>query len=249
VIALLLALALAQIQPDAREGGRASMREGGRSTEKATAAPAVPYSFCAQLQAGDQVGGWGCVNGDLTAGAGSTLTWSAVGSPSTSSGITCATPSKATFSATDWVKSNNTTFPAADWSICALVDLTPIGAGNYAVWSFGNGANNAIMSQESSTVWVSYAATGGIITSLPPATLLFACETFTALTLQLYFNGVAGSNHASTFLDPGGSGWLFGSDGFTTGYRLPGPFLGGFVTEKALSGADVSRLFHAVTCS
>jgi hypothetical protein len=51
-----------------------------------------------------------------------------------------------------------------------------------------------------------------------------------------------------SFTDPGGSAWLFGSDSLVAGFRLPGPFLGGFVTTKALSQSDVTRLYKAVTC-
>lgn len=221
-----------------------------RHAPSSGSSPAAPYSFCAQLQAGDEAGSWGCVNGDLTAGASSTLTWSAVGSPTISSGTTCASPSKATFSATAWVKSSNTTFPAAAWSMCGYFDLTGMSV-PYALVSFGDGANHYAMGEETNALFAWYGTTGGINTSPPSFAPVFFCVTSSgAGAVQLYFNGAAGSSTTGvTYADPGGAGWLFGSDSFITGYRFAGPFLGGFVTEKVLSGSDVSRLYHAVTCS
>ncbi len=242
-LTLLASSALAQRVPQHRRFMQPAARKAGSS------AAVVPYSFCNQFAAGDKAGTWGCVNGDLTTGSGSSLTFSGVGSPTTTAGTTCASPSKATFSATKWVASNTTTFPTGAWSICALYDLTGM-ADPYSVWSFGDSANHYAMTQETASgFWVQYASTGSINTSEPAFALLFTCLVSTPSTSTIYMNAVQGAGASTTFTDPGSAAWLFGSDSLITGYRFAGPFLGGFVTEKVLSGADIARLYAAVTCS
>jgi hypothetical protein len=223
-----------------------------RSTSSSTA----PFSFCSQLQAGDKAGAWGCWDvstGAIAASSGSSLTFSGVSSPAVHTGTTCASPAYVSTTSTAWVAAGNSTFPAGDFTVCGLFDLTGVSTpyGVYSMGDMGNGTNLPLY-QETNATWVIGGSTGSAATSNPGAALTLSCTTNHAGTINMYFNNgtLSGPWSPFTFATATNEAWRWGTDGITGGYHFVGHYLAGFITEKQLSQADVQRIYGKwVSCS
>jgi hypothetical protein len=254
--ALLLALiafaASADDLPRARDG-RGRLPRGGLVTATSTGGP---FSFCAQLQASDKAGNYDCVNGDGTQGAGSTHSFSAVGSPAVTAGTTCAAAAYTTMVAASNQSYRTPTFTAStgDQTICALVGATTA----EGMWSVGE-AGVAVIDQQGAVTHSAYAnPAGGLCSasnSVPgDATPVLTCAIWDATAHQVtYFvgpNNVVNGSGCSGALSATTARVYFGCSALQScaSHSFGGKFFGGFWTGTKLSTARLTAINTLVTC-
>jgi hypothetical protein len=223
-----------------------------------TTTAAASYSFCAAaLVAGNRVGTWGCVNGDGTAPAGDNLgPWVVSGSPSSTSGTTCAAPSYKTFNGAtpDYVISTASigAVPPA-FTICGAYLLTSSAAFAPFAWEAGLGSFYTLVSEQS-VVLLMYPNSPSTLSTLQTISTgdkVLICYSYAGGSQHAYIKSLGGSfntyvsnSTTAPVLGAGGQKIIWGAD--STSYTLNGNFYGGFYTEKDLGQSDLDAVFAAV---
>lgn len=262
---LVLAVAAVALRPEAdARPRRCSTDRIGRQVvcdsgvpAAAPAAPAAPYSFCdAALVAGNRVGTWGCVNGDGTAPAGDNLgPWVVIGSPSSTSGTTCASPSYQTLTtaipAQRFESTATVTSVPSAFAWCAVYQAT---ATLTAAFFWGNYPCCAAytMTVEESVTLRQYTTGGAGVNSLVTVGTdkTLVCGSYSGGTSVFYVrNGTLGTSYQSGAGAPAAAAGYkitFGADSDASIARVDGKFFGGFYTEKAMVQADFDTIYTAV---
>lgn len=218
------------------------------------AASSTPYTFCdSALVAGNRTGTWGCINGDGSAPSGDNLgPWVATGSPSSTTGTTCASPSYLTFDASpDYVQSTTAvgSTPAA-FTICSLWQQQT-GTGLLQTgwfWGVYPCCGSFVTLSEESVVFIGYFPSSvSSAVSVAANDKALVCGSYSGGTAHVYVRTLGGTfNYASSAASPpsvANSKFTFGSDGV---YTNTGKFFGGFYTEKELSQSDMDAIYDAV---
>lgn len=229
----------------------------GCDATSAAVSPATPYTFCSALSAGQRVGSWNCVNGDLTSPVGSTSTYSGV-SVSANSGTSCASPPSQTM--TSAAHSRVVADTALDtapstWTFCSSYKYT--GSSNIGplFWGIYPCCAAYAFTSEQAAVMSHYGTGGSIntLTTLSAGDRVLHCTiadgggTFHSYIRKV---GMSASYIAGTLATTSGAGYkhTFGAE--SAGYGTDGTWYGGFYTETALDNTALDNIFTStVSCS
>lgn len=228
---------------------------------RGAAAAVTPYAFCdTALTAGNRVGTWGCINGDGTAPSGDHLgPWVASGSPSSTTGTTCASPSYKTLTtATPAQRYESTvavTSAPSAFSWCALYQATSTLKAAFFWGSYPCCGDYSVTVEESTEVtlrqYFNPSSVNSIVTVVTDKTLV--CGSYSGGTQALYAQSTGGlmsyQTSAATLATAAGHKITFGADSDSASSKVDGKFFGGFYTEKALSQSDFDAIYTAVVGS
>lgn len=221
------------------------------------AASSTPYTFCdSALVAGNRTGTWGCINGDGTAPTGDNLgPWVATGSPSSTTGTTCASPSYKTLTtATPAQRYESTvavTSAPSAFSWCALYQATSTLKAAFFWGNYPCCSGYAVTVEESVTLH-QYTTGGASVNSLVTVGTdkTLVCGSYSGGTSVFYVrNAALGTSYQSGAGAPvaaAGYKITFGADSDSSSARVDGKFFGGFYTEKAMVQADFDTIYAAV---
>lgn len=233
-------------------------RETGCDPRPSTATGPSPYSFCdSALTAGNRTGTWGCINGDGSAPSGDNLgPWVVSGSPSSTSGTTCAAPSYKTFNGAtpDYVISTAGigAVPSA-FTFCGVYQLSSNTVFSAFAWQTSLGGAYTLTTEQSA-VLIFYPNGGSNFSSLSTigtGEKALICYSYSGGTQYIYIKSPSGSFDkyasaatAAPTLAGGTQKVLWGAD--AASYNLTGNFYGGFYTEKLLDQTALDAIYDAV---
>jgi hypothetical protein len=223
------------------------------------ATSSTPYSFCdTALAAGNRVGTWGCVNGDMTSPTGDTLGWTKTAGATVTTGTTCASPSYVTLThaTPDYISTVNSvidTLPSS-WTFCVAYEQTT--NDNAAAFMVGAypccGSYNLTTEQVHGGQMTFYGGGGPTGIYATTGQKVLACSHRAAGTSTAYFR-IDGSTLAVpsfggySYSTIAGQKFIVGAE--STNYALQGKVYGAFYTETELVQADLDALYTAVfTC-
>lgn len=221
----------------------------------------TPYSFCdSALVAGNRTGTWGCINGDGTTPTGDNLgPWVASGSPSSTSGTTCASPSYKTFDGANpdyYISTGSLGAVPSAFTLCGLYSLTSNVVFSPFAWEAGLGLGYTFVTEQSATLVMYPNGSGSLNTfrTVGTSDKILICYSSGSGAHHAYLKSVGGSTDgyvtgasSAPTLGAGAQKIIFGADSIL--YNLTGKFFGGFYTEKELSQSDMDAIYTAtVTC-
>ncbi len=217
------------------------------------------YHFCDALAQVDRVGTWGCINGDGTAPTGDNLgPWVASGSPSGTSGTTCASPSyKTLHTATPAERYESTvavtSVPSA-FSWCAVYEATTTLEAAFFWGNFPCCSGYAVTVEKSVTLRqynTGGASVNSLVTVGTEKTLV--CGSYSGGTQAFYVrNSALGTSYQTGAGAPAAAAGYkitFGADANSSSAKVDGKFYGGFYTEKQLVQSDFDAIYTAVVGS
>ena len=238
-----------------RDDVRGELRIGGRGLPPRSSG-AAPYTFCdTALAAGNRTGTWGCINGDGTAPTGDNLgPWVVSGSPSSTSGTTCASPSYKTLTTASPAQRYESTVavtsvPSA-FSWCAVYQATATLTAAFFWGNYPCCSGYAVTVEESVTLrqyTTGGASVNSAVTVGTDKTLV--CGSYSGGTSVFYVrNATLGTSYQSGAGAPAAAGYkiTFGADSDSSSARVDGKFFGGFYTEKAMAQSDFDTIYAAV---
>lgn len=238
--------------PAVESTGRVSRmpRYGGRSWPAAGSSAPASTNLCDYLAAGDKAGSWWCVNGDGSTPSGSVaLTANNAPPVVTLGGAKQARLNAAGTSDNQYFKTATVTPPTGTFTACAIYTKIDQANADYVNLSDHVGDYDYIL-QDNGTLSHSYdfsaassnsSAPTGIeamqctvfISGVSTSICIFAASEFAGCSSPLAVSNTAlASTHYA---------WYVGG-GAIAGYNLRGFFRGAFMTEKALTSADLARI-------
>lgn len=225
-----------------------------------TAVSSTPYTFCGTaLTAGNRSGTWGCVNGDATAPSGDNLgPWVVTGSPTSTSGTTCASPSYKTLSTATPAQRYESTVAVTSvptaFTWCALYQATSTLKAAFFWGNYPCCSGYAMTVEESATLR-QYTTGGASVNSLVTVGTdkTLVCGSYTGGTSVFYVRnttlGTSYQSGAGAPVSAAGYKITFGADSDASAAKVDGKFFGGFYTEKAMVQADFDTIYDAVVGS
>lgn len=261
---LLVAVAFPSFWHRESRDGSARQRMWGRPS--VAVATRAPVDLCDYLAAGDKVGNWSCTNGDGTSAAGSTFAIAAAGSPSTLTymGYVQTRLNPTNVSQEQYFQSPSRAPPTGAFTACMVATKKEIVTADWIAFTDLAGTS-AVLAEDNSTNTVfyggaplpsgsptepsegAYAEAMQCIVFTPGATVGLCTISNTNTT------GATGSCNtaatAETSIPTGSKRWVFGGSENGSAYNMRGLFRGAFVTEKALSLADLQRIGASVIAS